>query len=183
MNSFVRIAIILSLLLPFTLKAEHEADHRYLLFGTILSDKNAPIKGRAVSVRDGLTVLGSTTTSAEGKYQITLHLHDSDLGRELSVQSGDTKTTIRVKFKAGDPATQRQHQLDFTGGEAQDNPDPKKASGIPLAVYYFAGIALILVLANFVGKRVRKKARVKNPGYKPQLSKAHRKRNKRKKHK
>lgn len=150
--------LTLSLLAPFASHAEHEADHRYLIFGAVQDASGQPRANQKVEVVDGDTTLASTQTNSQGEYRVTLHLHDEDLGRRLNVVTGDKRIQITVQFEAGDKTTQRGHRVDFIGRNATDTSRAGSGYGIPPALYYVAAVVGIIVLLSLAGRHSKRKA-------------------------
>ena len=111
------LAVVLIVLEPFIVHAEHEANHRYNVRGYVLDDAHMPISDTPVSLRMDGKVLGSARTDSEGYYSIRAHLHDFDIGRKLTVRAGDRHVEIRMQGTPGDLSTNRIHHVNFIGGE------------------------------------------------------------------
>jgi len=74
--------------------AEHDADHRYYVVGTVTDGSGEPLCG--VTVRASDVSVGSTldtnrtaTTDGSGRYRIQLHLHGPEVAAE-DANAGDT---------------------------------------------------------------------------------------------
>ena len=156
------VLVMLCTILAPAAHAEHEADHRYVVFGTVLDADQRPVANRLVQVHDGGTLLQSATTGSDGRYRMQLHFHDEDLGRRLTVSSGDRRAEIVVSFTRGDKTTSRSHRVDFGADAVRDVRQAGSGYVIPPALYYVGAVIAIVVLLSFaarVSKRKAQKAR------------------------
>ena len=177
------VSIVLCAINPLAL-AEHEADHRYVVTGYVLNEDESPIPSTTVLINaNGTGARGKTDN--DGHYSLRLHLHDSDLGRELRIKTDHGEGTIRAFFDPNDRSSPRVHHVNIIGGrliEGQVNGSGK----VPSWVYYLFGLVILIVAASFLGKpikRLKKRLRptVKaDPRNKPKSSKARSKPKKRK---
>lgn len=156
LRSLIALAVFALACLPSgPVSAEHEADHRYVVEGYVMDAQENPQADVKVVVNAKEGLLGETTTNRRGFYRVRLHLHNSDLGKELVVKAGDQETDIKVTFDPGDHQTDRVHELNFVGaGVTQADLGIR---GIPTWVYVLIVIALFLVVARVVSKTVKKR--------------------------
>ncbi len=128
--------------------ALHEADHRFVVFGTVYDDEGQPVRDAKVFVVDAKVDEGTTAfTDRQGKYEALLHLHNGDLGDEIIVTALGEKKTLVAEFDPEDLTTARKTQVDF--GVASEDPSgsPSMKEGVLLG----AGlIAVVSVLAIFM---------------------------------
>jgi hypothetical protein len=94
-NSLLFVAI--HLLAAPAVWATHEVDHRYAVRGYVLDDAQQPVTGTSVSIRLADRSVGFATTDGEGFYSIDMHLHDSDIGKRLVVQAGESQANIQMQ--------------------------------------------------------------------------------------
>ncbi|MEK6851815.1 MAG: carboxypeptidase-like regulatory domain-containing protein, partial [Candidatus Thermoplasmatota archaeon] len=74
--------------------AEHEADHRYYVVGTVTDGSGEPLCGLTVRATDAdvtstLDTNRTATTDGSGHYRIQLHLHSQEVASSNS-NEGDT---------------------------------------------------------------------------------------------
>jgi hypothetical protein len=136
--------------------ATHEMDHRYNVKGFVLDANADPISNSAVSIRLGNQVIGYQKTNSQGYYDIRLHLHDRDLGRNLQIRTAAAEASIRVTFTPGDKSTRRIHYANVIGGKLVEQRLTRNA--FPLWGYAaIASAAVALAAAMMIGKRIRRK--------------------------
>ena len=154
----MEIVIIAVFLLIFatTVAAEHEADHRYDVRGHVLDAQKNPLSGVPVTILMGEQTIGSGRTDSKGSYSVRLHLHDSDIGRALTVRAGGAQAEIRMQAKRGDQTTTRVHYLNFVGREFEEK---KLAAGSIPTWAYIAAAPLVLWGVVYVGGATRRKVR------------------------
>ncbi len=144
-------------LVPALASAEHEIDHRYNVTGFVLDESGRPLGNSGVSIRMGDSAIGYQETNAQGYYNIRLHLHDTDLGRKLTVKTQTGEATIAVTFTLGDHATRRIHYANLIGGKLTEGPLSRWRYA---AWVYIAPVAAVLLLsAGFVVERRLRRAR------------------------
>jgi hypothetical protein len=103
--------------------ATHEADHRFLVFGYVRDGQGRPLAGQRVVVVDTRLNHGKAAeTGRDGYYEALLHLHNEDLGDEITVTVGDERKTTKAEFDPQDQHTDRKAQVDF---------GPPPAAGTP----------------------------------------------------
>ncbi len=166
------------LLFPLPALGEHEADHRYSVRGYVLGPDDAPIEGARVGIRMGNSTLGSATVDSSGYYSIRLHLHDSDLGKRLTLRTGESEGVVKVQFTAGDQSTERVHYVNFIGGQLSEG--PLSRSRVPPWVYVLGGAVILGVLAAVLSRRMRRAAKRRAAAAAAPRPKGKRRKNKRK---
>jgi hypothetical protein len=159
-----RAAVIAGFVIVFLSEAtwaEHEADHRYILEGYVLTGQEAPRSDVEVAVRAGDRMLGRTRTDRQGHYRIQLHLHNTDLGKRLTVTAAGQKADIEVAFDPADRETKRVHELSFVGTRTTDADLGWR--GVPTWWYVVAGAVAVAVAARSLStvRRKRRKALAK----------------------
>ena len=95
--------------------AAHKPAHRYEVEGFVL---DANMKSRVdVEVRAKVDdiVIGIDLTDENGFFRLSLHLHNSDLGKQLLINAGKRKATIDIIFDPDDRESRRVSYLNFIG--------------------------------------------------------------------
>jgi len=158
--------------------AEHEADHRYIVEGYVLDAQENPRADVKVAVTADEGLLGEGVTDRRGFYRIPLHLHNPDLGKQLTVKAGDRAARIEVTFDPGDKETERVHDLNFIGA------DTTKADlgtrGFPTWAYVVIGIIVVLLVARTVSRALKQRRKLQAKQAQKQSKKKKRKKAKRK---
>lgn len=158
---WLAVALLCALLLGAgPVGAEHEADHRYTILGSVHDAAGVALTGRGVSVLDDGAVIGAGKTDSEGNYSIRLHLHNPDFGKELEVRAGTAKAHIRVSFDSQDEHTERVHHVNFKG-EVFDE-EARAHSAAPGWVLVLIGVVVFMALAtlsSIIRRRVDRYAR------------------------
>jgi hypothetical protein len=160
MKPWVIVVVMLAVLAAGSnVHAEHTADHRYTVWGYVTNADGEPIKDALVAVTERPDVrLGTVRTSANGRYSMRLHLHNSDLGRLLTVEANNVSYQIRVPFDPDNTTSERSHRVDFRGSQAQEIL-PSYRSLIP-SILLALGAAVVLVPAlRYVTGRGKHKGR------------------------
>lgn len=142
-------AVVVVLLGPLLAHAEHEANHRYNVRGYVLDNARMPVADAPVSLRMDGKVVGSDRTDSDGYYSIRAHLHDSDIGKKLTVRAGDHHAEIRMQGTPRDLSTDRVHHVNFMGGEMVET--ELHRGWLPRWAY--AAAALVLASAGIVAVR------------------------------
>lgn len=170
-------AIVLMTLIAGTASAEHEADHRYIVEGYVLDAEENPRADEKVVVtaREGL--LGEAVTDRRGFYRIRLHLHNSDLGKTLTVKTTDRDADIEVTFDPGDTETDRVHDLNFVGADVTQA--DLGSRGFPTWAYVVIGVLVLLLVARTISKTLKQRRKLQAKQEQKQ-SKQKRKKGKRK---
>ena len=132
--------------------ATHEADHRFIVYGTVRDDHGRPVPDAKVIVVDPRVDQGMTAfTGSDGDYEALLHLHNADLGDEITVTALDQKKTVRAEFDPNDKTTPRKARVDF--GAAPSEAPGSKGYGAGAVL----GAALIIVAAAVALHRRRRR--------------------------
>ena len=125
--------------------ATHEADHRFVVYGTVYNDHGRPVRDAKVFVVDTRIDQGTTAfTDRQGKYEALLHLHNSDLGDEIVVTALGERKSVRAEFDPEDRTAARKARVDFGIAGEKPSGSPNLKGGIVL------GLALIAVVAVLV---------------------------------
>ena len=156
---------LLSLLVSPVVLGEHEETHRYTIRGYTLDAEQRPRSGVTVSIYRKGKLLRSATTDAGGYYEIRVHLHDSDIGKPLTVRAGGESATIKMSAKWGDEDTKRVHDVNFIDGQlVEENLDRSRLPSWLPAVAGAAAVILATVAAAVAFSRSkRRKARSQIP--------------------
>ena len=133
--------------------AEHEADHRYTVWGYVKDGDGAPIQQALVVVTDSRgTRLKTTHAGANGRYTMQLHLHNNDLGRLLVVETGDVSHQIRVAFDPDNSTSLRKHRVDFLGSQALETL-PSKSSFMPYMLLAIGAVVVLIPALRYITGR------------------------------
>jgi hypothetical protein len=101
-------------LLPLGLgQAEHTPEHRFTISGYVYDETGSPRPGLVVVKDRADNVLGTTTTSSSGYYQLRLHLHNSDLAEKLVIHSQAGQRELTVRFEPDNKTTERTAEVNF----------------------------------------------------------------------
>jgi hypothetical protein len=138
------LAVLLTVLPIGQALSLHELDHRYDVMGYILSADRQPISGVTVAGRVDGDRMGSGRSDSNGYYRFRMHLHDSDLGRELRLKTPEHQGTVRISLTPGDASTERIHHVNFVGGKLVEGELPGRAGISTTMVVVGAGAALLL---------------------------------------
>lgn len=114
-RSFSGLIALVGLLLfsPSWVWAEHTPEHRFTISGYVYDETGKPFPGTVV-VRDAAgNFLATTDTGGSGYYAIRLHLHNSNLGDRLLIQSAAGKKELIVQFDPNDKTTEREAEVNF----------------------------------------------------------------------
>ncbi|MBI3995306.1 MAG: carboxypeptidase regulatory-like domain-containing protein [Nitrospirae bacterium] len=130
-------ALTVLILIASPVFATHEADHRFIVHGTVRDDHGNPVADAKVIVVDPRVDQGMTAfTDRNGGYEALLHLHDTDLGDEIIVTALEQRKTVRAEFDPGDKVTVRKARVDFGApgsgrpGSGWDNPRMLGGAGL-----------------------------------------------------
>lgn len=115
--SFV-LVILLGVVCLLPAFAMHERDHRFTIYGTVRDGTRFPgvrLANQTVIVRDVKTKkeLQRGLTDADGKFSIVLHVHNSDVGKQVVLESAGVAKQLELKFEPDDLTTERQAQVDI----------------------------------------------------------------------
>lgn len=129
--------------------ATHEADHRYTIFGFVRDGSGTPVQDTRVIVTDarlgdGLTVF----TGKDGSFEVTLHLHNDNLGDEIVVNAHGEEKRIKASFDPSDKFSERRTKVDF--GAEQDKKEKDW-------IYYGYGAGIILLAGMLLYMGIYKK--------------------------
>lgn len=156
--------------------AEHEADHRYIVEGYVLDAQEAPRADVKVAVTADDGLLGEGVTDRRGFYRIPLHLHNPDLGKQLTVKAGDSETRIEVTFDPGDKETERVHDLNFVGADTTQA--DLGTRGFPTWAYVVIGIIVLLLVARTVSQALKQRRKLQSQQEQQQKQRKKKKRKK-----
>lgn len=133
--------------------ATHEADHRYIVSGYVRDAEGNALKGVDVLLEHKGGQKEKVTTNGFGYYETLFHLHDDNLGDEITVTAGSEVKTIKVAFTPGDKVTHRGATVDFGA--------PGKAA--PYAWIYWTGGFGLLIVIVYLGLFKKKKKKKETP--------------------
>src|SRR6267143_1219234 len=105
--------ICLFLFFSSPIRAEHTPEHRYTISGYVYDSAAKPVPGTVVIKDVANRVLGMTEADRSGYYQIQLHLHGSNVGNKLLIESEAGKKELIVKFNPNDMTTERTAEVIF----------------------------------------------------------------------
>jgi len=155
-KTFLSWAMVWLWMLPYGVPvavAEHEADHRFTVEGSVCGVGGEPVAGVEIVAKDArISVVRTTLTDDRGHYKVTLHLHNDNKGDPIVVFVKDTDGKIQQErqvtadFDPKDVHTERKTTVNFGSGCEALSDEP------PAWVYYGAGLA---VLAGGVWAGVR----------------------------
>lgn len=94
-------------------QAEHTPDHRFRVYGYVYDDAGSPQPGLVVVKDRADNILGTTVAGSSSYYQIRLHLHNSDLGKKLFIDSKAGQKDLIVKFDPDNTTTERMAEVNF----------------------------------------------------------------------
>jgi hypothetical protein len=161
MRVFVRqlaLAVVLVLVPVTYVYSLHEVDHRYDVTGFILDAERRPIAGVSVVAQVDGKRLGSGRSDSNGQYRFRMHLHDSDVGRELRLKTPDHEGTVRVTLTPGDSSTQRIHHVNFIDGKLVEGELPGRG-GVSVSTLVAAGAAVLVIGGLVMAERLRRRQR------------------------
>lgn len=134
--------------------AEHEADHRFTVEGSVCGVGGEPVAGVEIVAKDARISLARTTlTDGLGRYKVTLHLHNDNKGDPIVVYVKDKDGAVQQErkvtadFDPKDVHTERKITVNFGSGCEALSDEP------PAWVYYGAGLA-VLAGGAWVGVRL-----------------------------
>ncbi len=133
----------------------HELDHRYDVAGYILSADQQAIAGVSVVGHVEGERMGSGRSDSNGYYRFRMHLHDSDVGRDLRLKTPEYEGTVRVSLTPGDASTERIHHVNFIGGKLMEG-ELAGRGGISTTLVAGAGGAIILLASFFATRHFRR---------------------------
>jgi hypothetical protein len=119
-TSPVGLLLLLLLLGSTSAHADHDSDHRYSVRGYLVDDRQRPIADAIVVAQlDGARVSGRTDD--KGYYNLVMHLHDQDIGREIQLQAGAATASVRMRAEAGNRHSERIHWASFVDGRLRED--------------------------------------------------------------
>ncbi len=146
--------------------ADHEPNHRYLLKGEVVDGDGNPWANQKVSVTHGSQKPVVAQTDGSGAYQAQLHIHDVNLGDEVTVvlEATNESHIFIVEFDPEDVTSQRIGTLDIVTDESA--PEASASDAIPPYIWLVA--VVLLLIGSYIGirtyskrKRAAEKARLK----------------------
>ncbi len=147
--------------------ATHEADHRFIVYGTVHDDRGNPVADARVIVVDPRLDQGMTAFSdSNGAYEALLHLHDTDLGDEIIVTAMDQKKTVRAEFDPSDKHTARKARVDFGAPGSEHSESGWFGSRWLIGAVLIGAAATVFILFKRYSRRkipASKKSRAKGP--------------------
>ncbi len=98
--------------------ATHERDHRFTIYGTVRDGSRFPgvrLPNKTVVVRDARTnkELQRGLTDVDGKFSLVLHVHNSDVGKLVLLQSSGVSKQLELQFEPRNIAVERRAQIDI----------------------------------------------------------------------
>lgn len=154
-SRFAALAVFLTVLPASALLAMHEANHRYDVAGYILSADDQAISGVTVAGHVDGKPMGSGRSDTDGYYRFTMHLHDTDVGRELRLKTADYQGTVRLTMTPRDTRTLRLHHVNFIAGKLVEGELPGRGR-ISQAVIVAAAGTVILLVSYFATRHFRR---------------------------
>lgn len=138
--------------------ADHEPNHRYLVKGEVVDGEGNPWVNTRVSVTHGSQPPVVAQTNGSGAFEAQLHLHDGNLGDEVTVVLEATKESQVhiVDFDPGDATTQRIGTLDIITEEPA--PELTALDAIPGYVWFVA--VVLLIIGSYIGFRTYTKRKL-----------------------
>lgn len=154
-------------LLPSSVLATHEADHRFTIDGFVCEFDGGAAKKTEVVVKDTRVNIGQTVeTDERGYYKVTLHLHNDNLGDPVLVIAKREEQRITLQFDPNDLETERKARVNFGTGCQQAAPDE-----VPVWAKYTLGAVGLVIVAAIIGRVTRQQRRAeRGKGYKKQRS-------------
>jgi hypothetical protein len=110
----VLMGVISFLLISNPALGTHQIDHRFTVWGEVLTSDGQPVSGETISftVADD-TPIGSIVTDNRGRYRVVLHVHDQDLGKVFDMTVRGIKTKVKIEFDPADKVTERGKRVDI----------------------------------------------------------------------
>jgi hypothetical protein len=97
-------AVLLALWPAAPVLSLHEMDHRYDVVGYILGADQQPIAGVTVVGHVDGKRMGGGRSDSDGYYRFRMHLHDSDVGRDLRLRTPEYEGTVRISLRVSSRA-------------------------------------------------------------------------------
>lgn len=151
--------VAVMLLAPMTpVLALHQTDHRYDVAGYILDGDERPVADVPVVAQVDGERMGSGRSDSNGYFRFRMHLHDSDLGRELRLKTPDYAGTVRVTLTPGDTSTERIHHVSFIDGKLVEG-ERAGLGGLSDSTLVAVGAGVLLAGGVLAAGRVRRRRR------------------------
>ncbi len=151
-------AVLLALWPAAPVLSLHEMDHRYDVVGHILGADQQPVAGVTVVGHVDGKRMGGGRSDSDGYYRFRMHLHDSDVGRDLRLRTPEYEGTVRISLTPGDKRTERIHYVNFIGGKLVEGELPGRG-GISTTLVVGAAGAAILLGGFFAARHFRRSRR------------------------
>lgn len=153
--------ILVWVMFPSEVWATHETDHRFTVYGYVRNTKGVAVQDAKVMVVDTRIGEGSTAfTDHSGYYEVLLHLHNQNLGDEITITTPEETKTVAATFDPNDMTTERRLQVDL-------GPPPSENPAGPTSLWvYGAGAALIIAAFLYWGVYSRKRVKSESQGWK-----------------
>ena len=147
---------------------EHEENHRYSIRGYVLDANQTPLSDVRISARLGQELQKSTVTNSDGYYKLRLHIHDTDIGKRLTVKAGADEGSIKMSAQRGNLELARIHHANFIGGKLVEGELDRgslpgwilEAIAATVAVLVLIGVGVVLMRT----KRPKQPAEAAAPG-------------------
>jgi hypothetical protein len=136
----------------------HQVHHRYDITGYVLSADGKAIPGVSVVAHLGGERLGSGRSDSLGHYLFRVHLHDSDVGRELRIKTPQDEGSVHVTLTPGDTSTQRIHHVNFIGGKLVEG-ELSGGGGISTTLVVAGALSVIFLGSIFMARHLRRRRR------------------------
>lgn len=157
--------------------AEHSADHRFQVVGTVKDADGKPFPNEKVTVLHEKSQQElEVTTDGSGRYTAGLHLHNTDLGDTITVSVKGAEASIEVEFDRDDTTTVRTGKTNLVIKDRKA-PDPPAPLTQRPSTYLVAGALLAGVAGAFVisGRTRRKRLEARREERRKQRGKGSRK--------
>jgi hypothetical protein len=142
---FLALIWVLFLIFAEPVRATHDAQHRFTVFGQVRDSEGRPVQDARVIVIDPrLEEEGGTTfTDPNGNYSQLLHLHNDNLGDEIVVRVGDMEKKINASFNVMDRTTERKARVDF-------GPTEQEVQAAKRFRFIGYGVAALLIVIGLI---------------------------------
>jgi len=157
---FELFVVCLFLISSSPVQAEHTPEHRFTISGYVYDNAGKPVPGTVVIKDDANSVLGTTEAGGSGYFNIQLHLHDTDAGKKLLIESEAGKKELIAKFNPSDKTTERTAEVNF--GVVPPS------SGLRSNGVFLFGIAAVIAVGTFYLVVIKRKKRKHQPAKKKQ---------------
>ena len=139
--------------------ADHEPNHRYHVWGYVKDKTGKPFAGEKVTVKHEKTgQTGIGVSGGNGRYEVKLHLHDDNLGDELTVSVKGAIKKAEVKFDPKNVTTERFGQVDLAiENRTAPAPPPPLYQRPSVLIGTGAGFAAILGLVLWTGQNRKRR--------------------------